>query len=105
MPGILTQMVRLRLSEAAQADLIEIRLFSNREFGAGQTDHYMRGFSTTFRRIRDFPRLGTSIDGFDIDLRCVVHRSHRIFYSVEGSRLVVVRILHHSRDVSKHLPQ
>ena len=98
-------MVKLRLREAAQNDLIEIRLFSNREFGAGQTDQYMRGFSTIFRRNREFPRLGSSVDGFEIDLRCIVYQSHRIFYRVEGSKLFVVRILHHSQNAHRHLPQ
>lgn len=98
-------MAKLRLSKAAQDDLVGIRLFSNMEFGAGTTDSYMRGFNNAFRRLRDFPRWGAPVEEFGEDLRCITHRSHRIFYRVESSEVVVIRIIHHARDMKRSLIQ
>lgn len=98
-------MTTLRLSEAAQADLVDIRLYSNSQFGAGATDAYMRGFKQVFRRLRQYPNFALAVDDLAPDLRCAVHRSHQIFYCVEKDMILIVRILHHAQNAPRHITQ
>lgn len=96
-------MNKLRLSEAAHADLVDIRLYSNSEFGVGATDAYMRGFNQVFQRLRQYPGSAPTVEGFATDLRCAQHRSHQIFYTIGGDTILVVRILHSAQNAPRHL--
>lgn len=35
-----------------------------------------------------------------INVRSFGYRSHRIYYRLEGNDLLVIRVLHHARDVA-----
>lgn len=93
----------VRLTEAAIADLAEIDTFGGERFGDDATDAYQRGIAKVFARLELFPLSGELRPAYGSDIRCVVHRSHRILYKVNADGIVVARILHHSRDVQKHL--
>lgn len=93
----------VRLSEAAIADLVEIDAFGAEHFGDDAADAYQRGIDKVLTRLEAFPLSGELRPGYGNDIRCVVHRSHRILYKVESDGIVIARILHHSRDAAKHL--
>jgi toxin ParE1/3/4 len=93
----------IRLTEAAIADLAEIDAFGGERFGDDAADAYQRGIAKVFARLESFPLSGELRPGYGTDIRCVIHRSHRILYKVEADSIIVARILHHSRDVQKHL--
>jgi toxin ParE1/3/4 len=95
------RVARIRFLSTAKADLIEIRRFSFEEFGADVADAYFLGFKKAFGLLRNHPLAGSSQAELGQGIRCYVHRSHRIFYSIEDDLVLIRRIVHHSRDAKR----
>jgi toxin ParE1/3/4 len=94
---------KVEFSNAAEADLVEIDKFSAVRFGDDVAEIYMHGFNAAFQRLRDFPLVAPLRPEFGEGYRCLVHRQHRVFYTVSEDKVLVVRILHHSRDAWRAL--
>lgn len=99
-PKTRTYVVRLRIAQAAQQDLREIRIHSKLAFGANVAKEYLVGIRAAFSRLREHPFAGTAEGDLGDGLRGVSYRSHRIYYRVLSgdNELVIVRVLYHSRD-------
>lgn len=95
--------MRLELSRAAERDLDELLTFGTGHFGERVADQYYFSFDAAFRLIRDHPGIGEMIDAVEPGVRKLTHRSHRIFYEIEGDLVRIVRILHHAMDIDKLL--
>jgi toxin ParE1/3/4 len=96
-------MAELDLSPAARADLVDIRLYSIKQFGANVADAYFHGFDEAFALLRQHPKVGPEQKGLGQEIRCLVHRRHRIFYQIEDNLVVIVRILHHAMNAKRML--
>ena len=96
-------MGRLRLSQGAQQDLIEIRQYSIVEFGTDVADAYFRGFNQSFALLHARPFCGALQPEIAPDVRCFVHRRHRIFYCVQDDLVLILRIIHHARNARRAL--
>jgi toxin ParE1/3/4 len=96
-------MAKLRLAPAARADLVEIRIFSNDQFGKDVADAYFRGFGAAFARLRDHPLIGALEEDLGANVRCLGHRSHNIFYRIDDDVVIISRILHKARDARRLL--
>jgi toxin ParE1/3/4 len=94
---------KVEFSNAAEADLVEIDEFSVVRFGEDVAEIYMHGFDAAFERLRDFPLVAPLRPEFGEGYRCLVHRQHRVFYTVSEDGALIVRILHHSRNASRAL--
>lgn len=90
-------MLRVGFSDDAEADLASIGAFSRERFGAARTRLYVRGLRAACRLLGDFPHMAPVHRGIRPEIRVLVHRSHRIFYRIEGETVLIVRILHHAR--------
>lgn len=96
-------MAEVRLSEAAGADLAEIDDFGSERFGDNASAAYQRGIDRVLTRLEDFPLSGEERPDYGDGVRCLVHRQHRVFYTASGDSVLIVRILHHSRDAQRAL--
>ncbi|WP_374414668.1 type II toxin-antitoxin system RelE/ParE family toxin [Novosphingobium colocasiae] len=96
-------MVEVRLSVTANADLAEIDAYGTEQFGIDAAGSYLQAFDKIFERLGRFPHSGEERLDYGQGIRCVFYRSHRILYLVEADRIVIARVLHHSRDVPRHL--
>ena len=96
-------MIELVLSEAADADLAEILSYGIEQFGEASGEAYVAGFETSFALIAEHPYAGAVHDEVRPPIRSLPHGSHRIFYDVAGSRVIVQRVLHKAMDVERHL--
>lgn len=95
---------RLILREVALADIDAIDRFSVERFGSEVADAYLRGLQATLDKIADYPLSAPKREEFGAGTHCKVYRSHRILYEInESGDAVVLRILHHSRNVSPAL--
>lgn len=92
-------MAELDLSPEARQDLVEIRIYSLEKFGPDTADAYFLGFDQAFDRLSQHPHVGVPKPEMGLGVRCLVHRRHRIFYIIEGDVVVIVRIIHHARDI------
>jgi toxin ParE1/3/4 len=91
--------MRLELSEEADADLDELLEYGIRNFGLAVGREYYFSFDKAFALLRKTSEAGQFDE--DIGFRRWHHRSHRIFYRVDGKVVLIVRIIHHSRDVGE----
>ena len=92
-------MIEVHLSPSARADLVDIRYYSMAQFDAITADAYFLGFDVAFDLLSQHPQAGVATPQYGKPYRCLVHRKHRIFYRVEHEKVLIVRILHHARDV------
>ncbi|NYD88589.1 type II toxin-antitoxin system RelE/ParE family toxin [Sphingomonas melonis] len=97
-------MTRLRVSAAARRDLRDIGETGRRDFGKSASAAHINGFRRLFRLLRDQPFAGAEWSELNLDIRSLSHRPHRILYRVEGDTVIIVRIIHQSRDMRQVLP-
>lgn len=91
-------MAEVEFSNAAETDLVEIDEFSASRFGEAVAEAYMHGFDEAFGLLRDFPFSAPLNSDLGEDIRCLVHRQHRIFYRCEEDLVLIIRIVHHAMD-------
>lgn len=96
-------MAEVAFSNAAEVDLVEIHEFSVARFGEDVAETYMHGFDAAFVQLRDFPLAAPLRPEFGNEVRCLVHRQHRVLYNVCGDNVLIFRIIHHSRDAKRAL--
>ena len=91
------------LSLEAEADLNDIFDYSEREFGFEQAVRYLASIEKVLESLVSNPFSGRERKDIRPDLFSFPHISHVIFYRIINENLVVVRVLHASRDQIKHL--
>src|SRR4051812_775164 len=96
---------RLKLLAKAREDMIHLRRYSRREFGAGVADWLVDDLERVFLLLADHPLAGSDFSETVLGIRLFPTRGHRIFYRVVEGTIEIVRVLHHSRDVGKALEE
>jgi len=91
------------LSGAARNDLVEIGEYGEAQFGWGAADAYQDDIEHSFDRLANYPLSGEAKEAWGRGIRCLVCNRHRIIYRVSSDAVQILRIMHHSRDVPKHL--
>jgi toxin ParE1/3/4 len=89
---------RLDLQPAARADLRSIYEFSVERFGRRVAETYLTGLRCAFDRVLEFPMIAPVYADVAPEIHVLHHRSHRIFYRIDGETILIVRVLHASRD-------
>jgi toxin ParE1/3/4 len=98
-------MASLELTPLALLDLEEVDHDGARDFGERAADAYATGLRRAFDLLELYPLSSPARPDFGAGVRSRVYRAHRILYTFDGDTILVVRILHHSRDVSRALEQ
>jgi len=96
-------MHEIRLSEAARTDLIEIWSETFQKWGPEQADTYLDDINRTLNGLVDNPRMGTDCSDLLKGARRLITGRHVVFYEIGESAIFVVRVLHQSMDVPRHL--
>lgn len=97
-------MARVELSGAADADLEDIFAYSIETFGLDVAVSYADSFNRAFALLEYHPRAGRLDHDIDPPIYSLPNRGHRIFYDIEGDRVIVQRILHKAQDPRRWLP-
>jgi toxin ParE1/3/4 len=87
------------LTPQARDDLNEIDRFSIENFGEAVATEYMQGFFAAFARLAEYPESAPLLPRITPPSRSLTYRSHRIIHDYQSDTVVIIRILHHSRDV------
>lgn len=98
-------MAEVRLRAAADADLEAILNHSIEQWGQAAGEAYLAGFGRAFDLLGRHPLAGALRAEIVPPIRCLPHRSHRIFYDVDGETIWIVRVLHHAMDVEQWLSE
>lgn len=83
---------------AARRDIDEIWQFTVTHWGDKAADDYVRAIAHSADRIAATPEIGAKVDAIRAGYRKFPVRSHVIFYRIEDGDILVVRVLHQSRD-------
>ena len=86
-------MASYRLSKRADEDFESIYLFGLLNFGLIQADAYADGLEERFEQIAAQPDLYPAIDHLKPGYRLSVYQSHSIYYRVDESGVLIIRIL------------
>ncbi len=91
-------MPRLRLSETAEFDLIDIWDYVARD-NPRAADRYIDAVYAHCRELAESPTVGRLRPDLAPGLRSSPFRSHVVFYEVSDDAVDVVRVLHGARDI------
>jgi len=83
-----------RLSRQAEADLLDIYIYTDGKFGRYQADAYHAGLEHTFRLLADFPGIGTAADDLVPGFRRFRFQSHYVFYTDEADHVFIRALIH-----------
>jgi toxin ParE1/3/4 len=104
----------IRLAGQAEQDLLDITLWTAQNFGTRQAEQYAETITLAIEALHDGPEiLGAKVrDDISTGIRTLhVARQgrkgrHFVAFSVsEGHIINVLRLLHDSMDLAKHLPE
>ena len=92
-----------RLSPLAEADIDEVWDYSEERWGRPQADRYVRDLDATCTGIAEGRVSSLSAADIRPGYRKAACGSHTIYFRSVGDDIEVVRILHQSMDVGRHL--
>jgi len=93
-----------RLTRQAEADLKDIYRSSQRTGSHAQAARYAHQMQECLELLTERPHTGTRREGlWSPNLYSFVYGSHVIFYQPQPYGVLIVRVLHDSQDVRRHL--
>ena len=98
-------MADLQLTSAAFADLAEIDEYGVAAFGEEAAEAYSRGLKRVFDMLERYPLAAPARPDYGDGIRCRVYREHLVLHTADSDDVLIVRVLHHSRDVKQALQE
>ena len=89
------------LSKEADQDLDEIFDYTETVYGFDQAVEYISQFEGLFERLLENPALGRRRNEIRPGLRSFPKLEHVVFYRVLQDHILIIRVLHAHRDISK----
>lgn len=83
--------------------LKDISDFTEAKWGKAASQRYVSSLLASLERLKAFPDTGYEIELGHLQYRKLLHESHSIYYRIDGSRILVVGILHVRQDPFRHL--
>lgn len=96
-------MAAYRLSAAADADMANIIEFGIPRFGVSQVRVYVSELEQHLGALASNSSIGRDASEVANGMRRFSFGSHVIFYQQDDAGILIVRILHQSMDVHRHL--
>ena len=96
-------MAGFALSPAARDDIDEIWNYPVLHWGEAQAERYTRHIRDACEALGDGTLSGRSAEDIRAGYRKVAVGSHVMFYRVRADAVEIVRILHRSMDVGRHI--
>ena len=91
------------LSSAAQADLEGIWDYTVRRWGEAQAEDYTRNIQAACEALGNGVLVSRSAEEVRAGYRKVTVGSHVMFFRMQSDVVEIIRILHQSMDVERHL--
>lgn len=97
--------IKLELTELALADLVSIEAFSIENWGKRVAKKYLADIESRLNLIHENPSLLTTVEGLPEPLQCYPAREHVLIFDVQPKSLVLLTIIHGSRDIPTRLSE
>jgi len=92
-----------RIRPEAEKDLKDIARYTRRTWGLEQTRKYLRALHERMQALAANPNLGVTRHDVAEGYRSARIGHHHVFYRQDGDIIIVVRMLHESMDVQRHV--
>ena len=96
-------MALYRLTRDAQADLVEIRRYSVKQWGLEQSKKYVHELRQTIKILSEMPEMGKQRHEVGNNVFSFPHVSHVIYYIINNKQLIVFGVLHKNMVPLVHL--
>lgn len=96
--GRRTENIAYQTTYRAGQDIIALYVRGTEAFGTDQAESYHLGLIETFDLLTDNSQICREHTEFTPPVRLHSYRSHLIVYRIEGSHILIVRILHGRQD-------
>lgn len=96
-------MLKIVNSSLAEADLLDIWLYTAEEWSLAQADTYVGQIGKSINRLLEHSELGKDRNDLRKGYRSLLVNHHIVFYRLIGEEIEVVRVLHESVDIDRHL--
>lgn len=97
-------MSNYKLTKLAEHDLVKIWDYTAHEWSVNQAEKYIDGLVSSFEGMAEGKLKGKAIDSIRKGYKKALHGKHYIFFRFSpGSVVEIIRILHVSMDVERHL--
>lgn len=96
-------MTNYRLSVEALSDLEKIWFHGADQWGMNRADEYSMKLEKMCEFLAENPAIGTAKENLYPSLKGHPMGSHTIYYLKQEATILIVRILHQSMDVEKHI--
>jgi toxin ParE1/3/4 len=85
-------------TRAARADIQDILLYTERQWGIEQRESYWNQIADAINRLLEMPSIGRNLDDLLPGMRSARVGSHLLYYLMRDDRLMIVRVLHILQD-------
>ena len=96
-------MKKLFIANTAQRDLVDIGAYTESNWGAKRKRQYLDAIRQKFGALRANAEIGVAREDVRPGYRSLVCGRHHIFYRETDDAVVVLRVLHGSMDVHRHI--
>ncbi|WP_370294108.1 type II toxin-antitoxin system RelE/ParE family toxin [Thalassolituus sp.] len=96
-------MTHYSLTQAAQADLRQLKVYSDERWGVRHTREYLMALRTSLQTLADNPNIGKHRPEVSASSYSFPFRSHVIYYMNEDTGITVFAVLHKRMVPEKHL--
>ncbi len=104
---------RVRLTDRAEQDVCDIATWTAENFGARQAEHYVETLMLAIEALHDGPEIlgAKARDDIEPGIRTLPVARHGrkgrhflLFKVAQGQTIDVLRLLHESMDLARHVP-
>lgn len=96
-------MLKIKITDSANLDLVEIGQYTEYRWGENQRDKYLGDIDSCLYSLAEEPELGR--DRSELRAGCYSYSvgKHVVFYTYDSEALYVLAILHERMDFERHL--
>ncbi len=91
-----------RIHQSVYDELEQIWLFSYKQWGEAQADHYVRELIERFAWLAENPRAGKQRDDIKPGYFCFPQGAHLVFYRIIDDTVDIIGVPHQSMDVMRY---
>ncbi len=94
---------RIRFTRDAEDDIFNIYAYTAKTHGKRQLEKYETALKAAVEVLAANPEIGVDRSALRPDTRRYIVESHAIYYEIDGSDILVLRILNVKQDPGRHL--
>jgi toxin ParE1/3/4 len=95
--------MQLILTPLADADIVDIAIYTLSMWGEEQQIKYLEGLNHTLSLLMQNPELGRERRNIRPPCRTIRSQEHIIVYTLSPNHITVLRILHKRMDIQQHI--